>query len=70
MRDPMTFEARLADAFDRYVAPVDVDVDARALSSTIAAAGRRARPSWHSLLMPDKVRARPPVSAWTGSVQS
>ena len=54
MRDPMTFEARLADAFDRYVAPVDVDVDARALSSTFAAAGRRARPSWHSLLMPDR----------------
>ncbi|HEX5826196.1 MAG TPA: hypothetical protein VFY23_01635 [Candidatus Limnocylindrales bacterium] len=36
MRDPATFEARLADAFDRYAASAPVDVDARTLAAAIA----------------------------------
>jgi Tol biopolymer transport system component len=50
MRDPMTFEARLADAFDRYVEPVDVAVDARALTASIAATQTGERSSLRSLL--------------------
>ncbi len=43
MPEPPTFEARLADAFDRYVAPAPVEVDTRALARSVVAgaAGRR-----------------------------
>lgn len=43
MHDPMTFEARLADAFDRYLTGAPVEVDASALAATITAARPRSR---------------------------
>ena len=43
-RDPMTFESRLADAFDRYVAAAPVDVDALSLAAVVATGSRRAGP--------------------------
>jgi hypothetical protein len=36
MPDPTTFDARLADAFERYVAPAPVAVDAPAISHAVA----------------------------------
>jgi hypothetical protein len=47
MPEQPTFEARLADAFERYVAPAPVEVDARALARSVVAGGaeRRWQPS-------------------------
>ncbi|HEX5147497.1 MAG TPA: hypothetical protein VFW02_00350, partial [Candidatus Limnocylindrales bacterium] len=53
MPEPTAFEARLADAFERYVAPAPVAVDARALAHEISTTTRR-RPTlverWASAL--------------------
>jgi hypothetical protein len=53
MPEPTAFEARLADAFERYVAPAPVAVDARALAHGISTTTRR-RPTlverWTSAL--------------------
>jgi hypothetical protein len=46
MRDPMTFDDRLADAFARYTAAAPTDVDARSLAAGLAATRR---PRWAGL---------------------
>jgi Tol biopolymer transport system component len=48
MREPVTFETQLADAYRRLVEPVDVDVDALALTAAIAGSARPGR--WSSIL--------------------
>jgi hypothetical protein len=45
MRDPMTFESRLADAFDRYVDPAPTDADARVLVAELSGGGPARRGS-------------------------
>lgn len=43
MHDPMTFETRLADAFERYLAGAPVGVDAVTIAATVANAAPRRR---------------------------
>jgi hypothetical protein len=49
-RDPLTFETRLADAFERYVVAAPVDVDSRTLVALVATdAARHRRPTFGPL---------------------
>jgi Tol biopolymer transport system component len=57
MGDPMTFEARLADVFGRYVEPVETEVDATLLARTVAATAPRRR-SWFAGLRPSSSTVR------------
>lgn len=43
MHDPLTFEARLADAYERYLAAAPITIDPGAIAASAAAAGRPAR---------------------------
>ena len=45
MRDPLTFEQRLADAYDRWASEMPTDVDAFALVGAMRAAGVTRRPA-------------------------
>jgi hypothetical protein len=49
MHDPMTFEARLAEAYGRYADGADADVAALDLAEAIATGSRRGRLSLHGL---------------------
>ena len=51
MHDPMTFEARLAEAFDRYGVAAPTAVDSRALAATLLGA-RPSRLAWHVIPWP------------------
>lgn len=44
MHDPLSFESRLADAFDRYLAGAPVEVNPRSLVAALAAASAPRRP--------------------------
>ena len=43
MHDPLTFDARLADAYERFLATAPISIDAREMASSAVAAGRQAR---------------------------
>jgi hypothetical protein len=42
MHDPLTFERRLADAYERYLAAAPISIDAREIAANTPAAGRQA----------------------------
>ncbi len=54
MADGTSFEARLADAYLRYVDAAPVDVDARALAVTVAMGTRRRRLGWPAIVAPGR----------------
>ena len=72
MHDPMTFEARLAEAYGRYADGADADVAALDLAAAIATGSRRGRPSLPrpTWLVGAAVRAAVllPVSQWLPEV--
>ena len=49
MYDPMTFEARLAEAYDRYADGADADVAALDLAAAIPTGSRRGRLPCHGV---------------------
>jgi hypothetical protein len=52
MSDVMNFEAKLADAFERYFADAPLEVDAAVVTAKVAAADRGRRVGWFGWLSP------------------